>query len=310
MTSLSSSSSPSDPADPSPSPVDGLEALRVLLDLTPSLPGNALPLPPALARLYGPLTFPIQGERAHVFANFVTSLDGVVSLETPGMGGGEISGFNAHDRMLMGLLRAAADAVVVGAGTLRAEPEHIWTAAHIYSPLSPAYASLRAALGKPPEPLSAIVTGSGNLNFALPVFQSGAAPVLVVTTAEGLRRIARHGQVPASVRVVAAGSTGPDGRITAHGVLAAIRDYNANGNVFDRILLEGGPHLLAAFLADDCLDDLFLTLAPQLAGREAHDQRLALIEGKRFAPQHGIWTRLVSVRQAGSHLFLRYALAS
>ena len=64
---------------------------------------------------------PRHATRPHVIGNFVTSLDGVVSLGIPGKaGGGEISGFNPHDRMVMGVLRAAADAVVVGAGTLRA----------------------------------------------------------------------------------------------------------------------------------------------------------------------------------------------
>ena len=56
---------------------------------------------------------PRHAARPHVIGNFVTSLDGVVSLGIPGKaGGGEISGFNPHDRMVMGLLRAAADAVV------------------------------------------------------------------------------------------------------------------------------------------------------------------------------------------------------
>ena len=72
---------------------------------------------------------PNRTEGPHVVSNFVTSLDGVVSLGVAGQaGGGPISGFNAHDRMVMGLLRALADAVVVGAGTLRSVPEHLWTA--------------------------------------------------------------------------------------------------------------------------------------------------------------------------------------
>src|SRR5689334_21618610 len=87
-----------------------------------------LPLPPVLSDLYGTLPFPLQSGRPYIIANFVSTVDGVVSLEIPGhSGGGEISGSNTHDRALMGILRAAADAVIVGAGTqLSVSPDHIW----------------------------------------------------------------------------------------------------------------------------------------------------------------------------------------
>src|SRR5512134_59759 len=90
--------------------------------------GDDLPLPPELAALYGPLRFPLREERSYVIGNFVTTLDGVASLSDPALpGGGPISGSNPHDRMVMGLLRSVADAVIVGAGTLRSVPRHLWT---------------------------------------------------------------------------------------------------------------------------------------------------------------------------------------
>jgi hypothetical protein len=68
-----------------------------------------LPLPPTLRSLYGELAFPSACGRPYVISNFVSTLDGVVSLGIPGKsGGGEIRGFNQHDRALMGLWRAAA----------------------------------------------------------------------------------------------------------------------------------------------------------------------------------------------------------
>src|SRR5438309_6748790 len=139
-----------------------LPPLETLYDVSrgsdPSLPlGQSLPLPPELTTLYGRLAFPLRSDRPFVMGNFVTTLDGVVSLGVPGQaGGGEISGFNQHDRMVMGLLRSAADAVIVGAGTLRSVPDHFWTAQYIYPPLARAYQTLRTSLGKSDPPLNVI----------------------------------------------------------------------------------------------------------------------------------------------------------
>src|SRR5664279_2395433 len=94
-------------------------ALAPLDTLYETKRGRALPLPPRLARLYGELRMPAGRARPHVFSNFVTTLDGVVSLNVKGhASGGDISGFSLQDRMVMGLLRAVADVVIVGAGTL------------------------------------------------------------------------------------------------------------------------------------------------------------------------------------------------
>ena len=100
----------------------GPAALAPLDTLIATKRGKVLPLPPRLARLYGRLRMPLLRSRPHVFSNFVTTLDGVVSLNVKGhASGGDISGFNAQDRMVMGLLRAVADVVIVGSGTLRAD---------------------------------------------------------------------------------------------------------------------------------------------------------------------------------------------
>ncbi|TME87430.1 MAG: hypothetical protein E6I43_03265, partial [Chloroflexi bacterium] len=83
----------------------------------PDLPDRSLH--PELAELYdGGLAIP----EGHVYANFVSSIDGIVALEAgTAPSGGIISGRNEADRFVMGLLRAFADAVLVGAGTVRAE---------------------------------------------------------------------------------------------------------------------------------------------------------------------------------------------
>jgi riboflavin biosynthesis pyrimidine reductase len=274
--------------------------------------GSALPLPPELERLYGPLALPLRpapaGKNAsatllpYVFGNVVTTLDGVVALGGPGAaGGGLISGFNRHDRMLMGLLRAVADAVIVGAGTLRSVPNHFWTAQHIFPALSLLYEELRGALGKAGPPLHVFVTARGDLDPGLPVFHASAVSVLIVTTPSGAQQLSKAG-MPASVRVVAGSN---EQRVSAQEVLAAIAQVRQS----DLILVEGGPQLMGDFFAEHCLRELFLTLAPQVAGRDGAAERPGLVRGRRFAPEQPLWGELVSLKRGGSHLFLRYAFA-
>jgi riboflavin biosynthesis pyrimidine reductase len=262
--------------------------------------GRDLPLPPDLATLYGRLAFPARPGRPFLLGNFVTTLDGVVSLNEPGhASGGDISGFNRHDRMVMGLLRAAADAVIVGAGTLRSVPKHRWTAQYIYPPLADVYQQLRTSLGKPAPPLNVIVTAHGEVSLDLPVFQSGEVPVLLVTTTQGAERI-RTQRLPPGVELQAIPSAGS---LSARAVLEAVNRVRR----CEVILVEGGPQLMGDFFAEGLLDELFLTLAPQVAGRDVEVERPGLVMGKRFAPEHPVWGTLKSVKRAESHLFLRYA---
>jgi len=283
-----------------PAPLDPLQSLY------DAGRGNALPLSAALAALYGPLALPAPPpERPYVVANFVASLDGVVALDDAGRtGGGEISGHNVHDRAVMGLLRAAADAVIVGAGTLRADPDHLWTAAHIYPPLADAYRALRSALGKPHPPLDVIVTASGDVDPYLPVFRSDAVRPLVVTTDRGAAHL-RAQNPPPSLRIA---SVGDVPRVTARAILDAVaRAQVPDGATNALALVEGGPHLMADFYSEGLLDEQFLTLAPQVVGRAGASARPGLVEGVRLAPGHAVWGDLLSVKRAASHLFLRYA---
>jgi len=111
--------------------------------------GRLLPLPPKLQRLYGTFRLPTRRSAPYVFSNFVTTLDGVVSLQTRGhSAGGDISGFNLEDRMVMGLLRAVADVVIVGSGTLEADSRTAWSPQAICPELTDDYRRLRLAMGE------------------------------------------------------------------------------------------------------------------------------------------------------------------
>ncbi len=266
--------------------------------------GIDLPLPPELATLFGRLQFPPHPGRPYIIGNFVTTLDGVVALgDSAVSGGGEISGFNQHDQMVMGLLRAVADAVIVGAGTLRSAPKHRWTAQRIYPPLANTYQRLRTTMGKTQPPLNVIVTAHGSINLDLPVFQSGEVPVLIVTSTQGEERIREQHRLPPSVQVSAVHSADS---ISAPAILEAVGRVRQ----CDLILVEGGPQLMGDFFAGQALDELFLTLSPQIAGRDGTVERPGLVAGKRFAPQHPLWGTLIGVKRAGSHLFLRYVFES
>src|SRR5512146_412004 len=134
--------------------------MKPLVPLFDEAPGEVLPLPPELHDLHGPFRMSSRPDRPHVLTNFVASSDGTVAVDPPHGSGAGISGGNAHDRAVMGLLRAVADAVIIGGGNLRAEGDHVWTAERICPELAPAYAALRAALGKSPAPLQVVVTGA------------------------------------------------------------------------------------------------------------------------------------------------------
>jgi riboflavin biosynthesis pyrimidine reductase len=281
-----------------------VSVLAPLQDLFDATSGDDLPMPCALTSLYGRLRIPRHRARPHVIGNFVTSLDGVVSLGIPGKGGGEISGFNPHDRMVMGLLRAAADAVVIGAGTLRASsPDHVWTAEYIYPPLANAYRELRAALGKSNPPLNVVVTGSGDIDLDRRLFRSGAAPSLIVTSGAGAERLqVRDRDLPPSARIEVVAEAAP---LCAGAVLDAVGRTRKS----ELVLIEAGPRLMSDFFAERLLDELFLTLAPQVAGRDSGVERPGLVSGKLFAPDHPVWGTLVGLKRGGDHLLLRYAFA-
>jgi riboflavin biosynthesis pyrimidine reductase len=263
--------------------------------------GVDLPLTDDLKALYGRLQFPLPGAHPHVIGNFVTTLDGVVSLGLAGKtNGDEISGSNPHDSMVMALLRAAADAVIVGAGTLSQSPQHVWTPEFVFPSLDGSYRMLRARMGRQTPPLCVVVSAGGTLDLELPVFTGGKAPVAIITTTRGEKAIRKKG-APPGVQVVPAG----DGTtLPIREILDAVLRLLPGGNIF---LVEGGPHLIGQFVDQGELNELFLTLSPRLAGRDSHSERLGLIAGRAFLPERVVTGSLIGLRKSGSHLFLRYA---
>ncbi|MFE9393880.1 pyrimidine reductase family protein [Streptomyces flavidovirens] len=212
-------------------------------------------------------------------ANMVSSLDGAAQHE------GRSQPISSDtDMRIFGTLRALADVVIVGAETVRLEG---------YRPARAreAFAQRRAAAGQGPAPAIAVVSASLNLDFSLPLFTSPLVPTLVLTGAtaplDGIRAAREAG---AEVLVVGDGAAVDPRR--------AVEELAQRG--LTRLLTEGGPRLLAQFIAAGVLDELCLTVSPMLTAGRA--QRIAdgpaVAVPKRFA--------LASVLEEAGFLFTQY----
>ncbi|MGW4204556.1 pyrimidine reductase family protein [Streptomyces sp. NPDC004726] len=222
---------------------------------------------------------PDAGPGVWLRANMVSSLDGAAQHE----GRSQALSSDA-DMRIFGVLRGLADAVVVGAETVRRER---------YRPARArdAFAERRAAAGQGPAPVIAVVSTSLRLDFSLPLFTEPLVPTLVLTGAAAPPdRI--HEAEKAGAEVVVAGD-GPE--VDPVRALRALAERGLR-----RLLTEGGPRLLGQFVASGTLDELCLTVAPVLTAGDA--QRIAGGPGpalpERFA--------LASVLEEAGFLFTRY----
>ena len=262
-------------------------------------------LPDNLRRAYGgDLQFASAGRRPHVFGNFVSTLDGVVSYTITGKsGGGTISGFDQDDRFIMGLLRASADAVIVGASTLQeAGSRHLLTAQSVNPSSGKAYEYYRQhVLRKLVHPISVIVSGSGSVDLEQATFRTPGVRPVIITTEAGREQLRKKGveRLPSTaVRVIPA----PAMVLSAGAIVDLLwREFDVH-----LLLHEGGPSLFGRFVAEGLVDEFFLTIAPQLAGRKPGSRRPGVIEGVEFLPESAPWLELFSVKQGGDHLYLRY----
>jgi riboflavin biosynthesis pyrimidine reductase len=231
-----------------------------------------------------------------VYANFVETLDGVVAIPSEPRTNRLVSGDSEADRFVMGLLRACADVVLLGSGTLRGSPASVWTAERAHPAGASAFAELRSRLGLAPEPALAVLTASGSLDPAHPALARGA---VVLTTASGAERCRK---LPDAVEVVPL----PGG--TRVDPTAAVGFLRERGN--RSILSEAGPHVFGSLLAAGLVDELFLTVSPLLAGRSEPGRRLGLVEGEELLPGRAAPARLLGIRRDNAHLFLRYGISS
>ncbi|MGE3977100.1 MAG: dihydrofolate reductase family protein [Nitrospira sp.] len=275
--------------------------IRTLYDGTGAAPSPCLTK--ILREAYdGELFFSDPSTGPLIFGNFVQTLDGIVSLKIPGKSGGaDISGRNEEDAFIMGMLRAYADAVMFGEDTFRNAPEHVWTAGCVYPTFEKEFHAFRKHVGKGSlHPLNVVVSGRGHVDLDEPLFRHEEIRSLVLTTEQGAARLhQRYGAtLPATVHVL----PGDAALDPSDMVVLLHAEYGVN-----LLLHEGGPTLFSSFLRQSLLDELFLTMAPQIVGRSRTGERPAFSGPLELPPEQAIWGTLLSVKWAKSgHLFLRY----
>lgn len=212
-------------------------------------------------------------DRPFIAVNMVSSADGKATLE-----GRTAPMSAAADRELFHLLRAQADGILVGAGTVRVERYGRVTKTD----------ELQAARGRAgvrPNAVAVIVSGRLDLPPDLPLLADPDCEVVVVTHSD--RELSA-----AAARVHHLRDALP----------AALQRLRAEHGLRS-LLCEGGPTLNASLFADGLVDELFLTVAPAVAGA---GETLTIVEGP---PLPGpVELELLTAHEADGHLFLRYAV--
>jgi riboflavin biosynthesis pyrimidine reductase len=245
-----------------------------------------LPLPSELEAAHGgPFWLP---ERV-VYGNFVSSVDGIAAIAGIRMSSAAISGGAPADRFMMALLRAVADAVVVGAGTLR-EHDGPWTAEKALPAGADAFRRLRTDLSARETPTLVVVTASGEL----PADHPSLAEAVVITTSSGARTLSDR-----NVRCGEVIDVGDGDEIDGRSAIERLRERG-----FLRILTEGGPKLMGSMLEAGGVEQLFLTISPKMIG--GGSGRSPLTDEVDLLGSGGM--RLLGVRRSGDLLFLRYEL--
>jgi riboflavin-specific deaminase-like protein len=201
-----------------------------------------------------------------VFANLAISVDGKIATVRRG----HLPIASAYDRRLMQVLRRRCDAVLTGAGTLRA------------------YRKANLARGARPQPINVVMSRTlAGVSPSWPFFRTEVRRVLLVAPSTRSARIAPFEKTCTVVR--AAGG---------RQALAALSKLGVR-----RLLVEGGGDVMWGFVRDNLIDEYHVTLAPRLFGGR---QAPTLVDGKGLGPQDVVNLKLVRARRRGDELFLVY----
>jgi 2,5-diamino-6-(ribosylamino)-4(3H)-pyrimidinone 5'-phosphate reductase len=223
-------------------------------------------------------------DRPFVYVNMAMTADGKITSarrEEPQFA-------SRLDKKVMDRLRAEADAVLVGAGTLRADDPPL----HVRDPEMKAY---RRSLGKPDRLVNVLVTASAAVDSASQFFTGDHAEGRIVATVEDAPadRLARLSKV-ADVWTVGRGA------VNLADLLARLK---ARG--IERLLVEGGGALNWGFVSQDLVDELYVTIAPAILGGS---RAPTLCEGEGFAMADRKRLSLLASEVVDGEIFCRYAV--
>ena len=291
------------------SPDTPIQPFEILFD-------HAEPSPfedPAFAP-YGNFGFPPPSAgRPWVYSNFVQSLDGIVSLLGEYSSGQYISQ-SREDRWLMDLLRAHADAILMGTATLMEEQRSRGPESRgiVFQVVEPAMKALRTRLGKKRE-RNIFVTRATDFDLSrYRVFDGDLVDAAIITSPAGGERIRAQGKHP-HVDIVTAGED------ESLNLLAAIAKLRTELGV-EYLLCEGGPSLYGSLARADLIDEKFLTVSPIEVGQLVPPEqarlpseekvktlmRPTIFGGPGFTKDTMSHWQWLSCRKAGDHQFNRY----
>ena len=261
---------------------------------------------------YGRLGFPAPAAgRPWIYSNFVQSLDGVASFKGRHAMGADISQ-SAEDRWLMDLLRAHADAVLLGVNTLLDETILGGDRGPLYTIEEPMLQELRRKLGRKREK-NIFVTGAARLELdKYRVFDGDAVDTIIITTTAGATRLAQKKTHP-HVQVIVAG----EGDIVD--LPRAMRVLREKHGV-EYLLCEGGPTLYGYMSRAGLIDEKFLTISPVEIGllipaeqepsepekQHPPKERPTTFMAPGFIKENAPWWEWMSCRKASNHQFNRY----
>jgi riboflavin-specific deaminase-like protein len=224
--------------------------------------------------------------RPRVLVNCAISLDGKLNPRPALRHGPFVMSRHPEDPRRMIELRAQADAIVVGAGNLRADDADL--------ALTPGEHARRRAAGVP-EPLRVVVTRRGEgVTPDRPMFDPTLGGASIVAHAATMPADARARLSPVAT-LFEAGEEEAD--------IPALLRWLATERGVSTVLCEGGGIINAAFFAARAVDALFLTVCPRILG--GFDAPM-LVAGPGFAPDALADATLGSVEHLGDELFLRY----
>ncbi len=275
-------------------------AVTLLFDDAPHAAG--VPLHPAFAAAYGGqwhMPDPVDGT-PYTSINFVISRDGRISYAEPGeRGGASVNNGCDADVWMMGLFRVRCDAVLVGDGTVRAEPEHVWTPTHLAGADAAAFEWLRIHEQRQPIALHVFCSLTGKIERQWAAVADESIPLVIATTNDGLAETSRRLAGRANTEVACFG----DDRVDTQ----ALRRWLHRERSVNSLLCEGGPNLYGSMVSDGSIDDEFVTLSPVIVGPHAStgERRPSLVEGVGFMPGKSPMAKPISMRRSGDHLMLR-----